>query len=149
MNRKDWNSYFIQIAIDVAERSTCIRRKVGAVITHNNMIVSSGYNGAPHGMEHCSDNKELCIRTKNNIPSGHKLELCRAIHAEQNAIIQARCLGRDIQGATIYVTTFPCITCAKMIIQSGIETIVYKGEYNDPFAIEMLNEAGIQIIKIN
>lgn len=149
MSRKDWHSYFMQIAVDVAERSTCVRRKVGAIITYNNILVSSGYNGAPHGMEHCTDNTDLCVRSKNNIPSGHRLDLCRAIHAEQNAIMQARGLGRDIKGSTIYVTTFPCITCAKMIIQSGISTIVYKGEYNDPFAIEMLNEARIQIIKIN
>lgn len=148
MVRKDWDSYFMNIAFDVAERSTCVRRKVGAVVTHNNILVSSGYNGSPHGMEHCSDKPTLCIRDAMGIPSGKQLDLCRAVHAEQNAIIQAKGLGRDMEGGTIYVTTFPCITCAKLIIQSGIKRIVYAGDYNDQFAVDMLLEAHIEIRRI-
>lgn len=146
--RKDWHSYFMDIAVNVAERSTCTRRKVGAVITDNNILVSSGYNGAPHGMEHCTDKPSLCIRNAMGIPSGERLEICRAVHAEQNAIIQAKSLGRNMEGGTIYVTTFPCVTCAKLIIQSGIKNVVYIGEYNDPLSVKMLEEAHIGIQRI-
>lgn len=148
MSRKDWDSYFMEITFNVAERSTCTRRKVGALITLDNIVVSTGYNGAPHNMTNCIDSPSLCIRNNMEIPSGEKLEMCRAVHAEQNAIIQANCLGRQLKGATIYVTTFPCVTCAKLIIQSGIKEIVYSGEYNDPYAVELLLEAKIGIKRI-
>ena len=146
MKRTDyisWDDYFMGISLLSGMRSKDPSTQVGAcIVDKDNRIVSIGYNGFLNG---CSDEDFPWSREGEFLETKYPY----VVHAEQNAIIQARCLGRDIQGATIYVTTFPCITCAKMIIQSGIETIVYQGEYNDTFAREMLNEAGIQIIKIS
>ncbi|AEE14224.1 dCMP deaminase [Thermodesulfobium narugense DSM 14796] len=143
--RPDWDSYFMKIAFLVATRSTCIRRKVGAVIVKEKRILSTGYNGAPSGLLHCLDIG--CLRDKLNIPSGERQELCRGLHAEQNAIIQGAMYGVSLMGSTIYVTNQPCITCAKMLIQAGIVKIVYQGDYPDKLALEMLEEAGVEIIK--
>jgi len=143
--RPDWDSYFMKIAYLVATRSTCIRRKVGAVIVKDKRILSTGYNGAPSGLLHCLDIG--CLRDKMNIPSGERQELCRGLHAEQNAIIQGAMYGVSLMGSTIYVTNQPCITCAKMLIQAGIVKIIYQGDYPDTFALELLKEAKVDLIK--
>jgi len=143
--RPDWDSYFMKIAYLVATRSTCIRRKVGAVIVKDKRILSTGYNGAPSGLLHCLDIG--CLRDKMNIPSGERQELCRGLHAEQNAIIQGAMYGVSLMGSTIYVTNQPCITCAKMLIQAGIVKIIYQGDYPDTFALELLKEAKVELIK--
>ena len=146
--RPDWDHYFMMMAELTATRSTCLRRKVGAVIVKDKHIIATGYNGAPRGLTHCTDTGK-CIRNEMGIPSGERHELCRALHAEQNAIIQAATLGQSIEGATIYITIQPCIICAKMIINSGIDRIVIRGGYPDQIAVDMLEEAGITIDLLN
>lgn len=140
--RPDWNQYFMEIAELVKTRSTCLRRQIGAVIVKDKRILTTGYNGAPSGMRHCL---ELggCMRERLGVPSGQRHELCRALHAEQNAIIQAAYHGLSIQGGTLYVTCEPCSLCAKMAINAGIEKIVFKGSYPDDLARGILEEAGI------
>ena len=145
--RPEWDEYFMQITEVVATRSTCLRRKVGALIVKDNRILSSGYNGAPKGLQHCA---ELgCRRVALGIPSGERHELCRAIHAEQNAIIQAATYGVSIEGSVIYTTTQPCVLCAKMIVNAGIKKIVFKGQYPDELALEILNEAELHLVQIS
>jgi dCMP deaminase len=146
MRRPSWDEYFMQITHLVAERSTCLRRKVGALIVKDKRILTTGYNGAPSGLNHCLD--VGCLREKMNIPSGQRQELCRGLHAEQNAIIQAAIMGVKIGGATLYCTTFPCVTCAKMLINANIKKIIYASGYPDELSEEMLAEAGIDLIKI-
>lgn len=124
-----------------------MRRQVGAVIVKDNRILSTGYNGAPKGLKHCAE--VGCTRANYNVPSGERHELCRGLHAEQNAIIQAAVFGTAIDGATIYTTLSPCVLCTKMIINSGIKRIVLREQYNDPLAIEMLEESGIMVVKID
>jgi dCMP deaminase len=136
------------IAKLTAERSTCLRRKVGAVIVQDKQIVATGYNGAPKGIAHC-DEKGGCLREKRGVPSGERHELCRALHAEQNAIIQAATSGQSIEGATIYITNQPCAICAKMIINSGIRKILVNEGYPDEFAVEILDEAGLKVVTLN
>ena len=114
--RKSWDAYFLDIASLVSSRSTCLRRKVGAVLVKDNHILATGYNGAPRGLEHCLDRG--CIREKNGIPSGERHEYCRGIHAEQNALIQAAVHGVSIEGSTLYCTNFPCSLCSKLIINA-------------------------------
>jgi len=130
----------------VSLRSTCLRRKVGAVLIKDKRILTTGYNGVPTGVHHCSESE--CLRDQMNIPSGERHELCRGLHAEQNAIIQAALHGVSIKGATIYCTNHPCIICAKMIINSGITTVIYRDEYKDDLAREMLGEAGIEVRRL-
>jgi len=142
--RPSWDSYFMKIAEDVATRSTCLRRQVGAVIVKDKRILTTGYNGAPTGIAHCTE--ETCLRIKFNVPSGERHELCRGLHAEQNAIIQAAYYGVSIKGARIYVTHQPCSICTKMLINSGIDTFIYKHPYSDPLAEEMAKEANIKRI---
>ncbi len=144
MNRPSWDEYFMQMAELTAQRSTCLRRQVGAIIVKEKHIIATGYNGAPKGLPHC---KELggCLREKLEIPSGERHELCRALHAEQNAIIQAATLGQSIEGATIYITHQPCIICAKMIINAGISRIVIRRGYPDEMSRGMLREAGLKV----
>jgi len=144
--RPSWDEYFMKLAWDVSERSTC-RRQVGAIITVDNNIVSTGYNGSPKGLSHC-DEKGGCIRTLNNIPSGTRQEICRAVHAEQNAIIQAAVHGKAIRGGTLYVNTYPCSICARMIINSEIKRIVYDSDYQDPLSKEMLDETEIEVVRL-
>jgi len=139
--RPEWDSYFMKIAEDVATRSTCIRRQVGAVIVKDKRILTTGYNGVPTGIPHCTT--ENCIRTRLNIPSGERHELCRGLHAEQNAIIQGALHGVSINDAKIYVTHQPCSICTKMLINSGIRTFIYKSPYKDELAEEMVREANI------
>ncbi|MCR4429776.1 MAG: cytidine/deoxycytidylate deaminase family protein [Tepidanaerobacteraceae bacterium] len=141
--RPSWDGYFMEIAHVVAKRSTCIRRQVGAVIVKDKRIMTTGYNGAPTGIAHCED--VGCIRDELNIPSGQRHELCRGLHAEQNAIIQAAIWGVSIKGATLYCTAQPCALCAKMLINAGISKIVYEGDYPDELAMKMLKEAGVEV----
>jgi len=145
--RLPWDEYFMQIARLMAERSTCLRRQVGAVIVRDKRILATGYNGAPTGMKHCEE--VGCLREKLNVPSGKMHELCRGLHAEQNAIIQAAMLGVSIKDAEIYCTNVPCIICAKMLINVGIgKRICYQDGYPDELALEMLQEAGMQLVRI-
>ncbi len=142
--RPQWDTYFMKIAEDVATRSTCTRRQVGAVIVKDKRILTTGYNGVPTGITHCTP--ETCIRTLLNIPSGERHELCRGLHAEQNAIIQGALHGVSINGAKIYVTHQPCSICTKMLINSGIKTFIYKSPYRDELADEMVKEADVTTI---
>lgn len=146
--RPGWDDYFMDMTELVATRSTCLRRQVGAVIVRDKHIISTGYNGAPKGVPHCAE-KGGCLREKLGVPSGEKHELCRALHAEQNAIIQAATLGHSVEGATMYVTHQPCIICAKMIINAGIERIVVRNGYPDELSVEMLAEAGRKVVVLN
>jgi dCMP deaminase len=141
--RPDWDEYFSDIASLVSRRSTCQRRKVGAVLVRERRILSTGYNGAPTGLRHCLDIG--CLRAQLQIPSGERHELCRGLHAEQNAIIQAALHGVGIAGATLYCTNHPCVICAKMIINAGIAHVVVRDGYSDELACEILGEAGIQV----
>ena len=144
--RKSWDEYFMEIAGIVKTRSTCMRRQVGAVIVKDNRIIATGYNGAPSGLKHCTE--VGCERQRLNIPSGQRHELCRALHAEQNAIIQAAKTGASTEGATVYITIQPCVICAKMIINAGITRVIHGGDYPDSMAFNMLSEAGIECGKI-
>jgi len=130
----------------VSKRSTCLRRSTGAIIIKEKRILATGYNGPPQGLLHC-DELGGCLRERLNIPSGERHELCRAIHAEQNAVIQAAKLGINIDGATLYVTNYPCFICAKMLINAGIKKIVYKEGYPDKWAKDILEEARIKVVK--
>lgn len=141
VNRPTWEDYFMEITSLVAKRSTCLRRQVGAILVIEKRILATGYNGAPSGLAHCLE--VGCLREKNQIPSGERHELCRGLHAEQNAIIQAAYHGIRIKGATLYCTNLPCIICTKMIINAGIKEIIYASGYADPLAQEMLLEAHI------
>ncbi len=134
----------MEITSLVAERSTCRRRKVGAILVKDKRILATGYNGAPSGLPHCLDIG--CLREDNNIPSGQRHELCRGLHAEQNVIIQAARYGIPIQGAILYCTTRPCVICAKMIINSDITAVYYQEGYADELADQLLNEAEIKLM---
>ncbi|HAA43462.1 MAG TPA: cytidine deaminase [Ruminiclostridium sp.] len=142
--RPSWDEYFMEIVELIKERSTCLRRQVGALIVNDKRILATGYNGAPTGCSHCEE--VGCLREKLQIPSGQRHELCRALHAEQNAIVQAALYGISVQGGTLYVTHQPCVMCAKMAINAGIKRIVYKGEYPDELSRELLEEAGIEVV---
>ncbi len=147
MERLSWDEYFMKMAELAATRSTCLRRQVGAVIVQNKHVIATGYNGAPKGIPHCAEIGG-CMREMRGIPSGERHELCRALHAEQNAIIQAATLAQSIDGATMYITNQPCIICAKMIINAGISRIVVREGYPDELAVEMLAEAGLKIVML-
>lgn len=143
MERPSNDEYFMEMAQLVSSRSTCLRRKVGAVIVKEKRVLSTGYNGSPKGTKHC---EELgCIRVKMNVPSGTRHELCRGVHAEQNAVTQAAYFGVSVDGATIYTTTYPCSMCAKILINAGIKEIVYSEGYADDLSKDLLGEAGIKI----
>lgn len=144
MTRPTWDEYFMMIAHDVSTRATCIRRKVGAVIVKDKRILSTGYNGVPTGITHCTP--ETCLRNIYNVPSGQRHELCRGLHAEQNAIIQAAFHGVSIAGAIIYVTHQPCSICTKMLINAGIKKFIFEHPYNDELAQAMMDEAGVEAI---
>lgn len=142
-SRPSWDEYFMSIAYQVGERSTCLRRHVGAIIVKDKRLLATGYNGVPAGVEHCTTRG--CLRDQLGIPSGERHELCRGTHAEQNALLQAARYGTPIDGATVYCTTQPCIQCAKMLINAGIKEIVFEGGYPDELARELLGEAGMQV----
>ncbi len=143
MDRPTWDEYFMEMAELTRKRSTCLRRGVGAVIVKDNRVMATGYNGVPKGITHCETTG--CLRQQLNVPSGQRHELCRGLHAEQNAIIQAANLGQSIDGATLYCTTQPCVICTKMIINAGIKRVVIKESYPDELAEQMAREAGLVI----
>jgi dCMP deaminase len=143
MTRPSWDEYFMEITHLVARRSTCLRRQVGAVLVKDKNILATGYNGAPSGVAHCLD--VGCLREQMGIPSGERHELCRGLHAEQNAIIQAAKHGTNIDDSTLYCTTMPCIICSKMIINAGIRRIVFQEGYADSLAAQMIAESGIAV----
>lgn len=145
MMRLGWDEYFMQIVDIVSQRSTCLRRKVGAVIVKDKRILTTGYNGAPTGCKHCEEIG--CLRQQLNVPSGERHELCRASHAEQNAIVQAAMHGISIKDSTLYVSCQPCVICTKLAINAGVKRIVFKGEYPDNLSLELLEEAGIKVVK--
>lgn len=144
--RPSWDEYFMRIAELIKTRSTCLRRQVGAVIVKDKRILATGYNGAPSGLKHCIEIG--CLREKMKIPSGERQELCRASHAEQNAIAHAAKHGITIDGATLYCWNYPCSACAKIIINAGIKEIVYKDDYPDKLAKELLEKSGVTIKRI-
>lgn len=135
----------MRLAGFVSSRSTCLRRKVGAVLVQDKHILSSGYNGAPRGLAHCLE--VGCLREQNDVRSGQRHELCRATHAEANAIIQAALHGVSTADATLYCTTAPCTICAKMLINAGIKRIVYEEGYPDKLGLEMLQQANVRVEK--
>ena len=141
--RPDWDTYFMRITKLVATRSSCLRRSVGAVLVKDKRILATGYNGAPAGMAHCEE--AGCLRDQLHIPSGERHELCRGLHAEQNAIIQAARQGAEIKDSTLYCTTAPCSLCAKMLINAGVTRIVYEGSYPDERAMAFFAEAGVKV----
>lgn len=143
MARPTWDQYFIDITHLVATRATCLRRQVGALLVKDRNILATGYNGTPSGIRHCEETG--CLRERLKVPSGERHELCRGLHAEQNAIIQAARHGINIDQSVLYCTTMPCIICTKMLINAGIKRIVYEEGYGDDLAREMLEEAGIEI----
>lgn len=144
MQRPSWDQYFMDITHLVATRSTCMRRQVGAILVKDRNILATGYNGVPSGISHCESTG--CLRDRMNVPSGERHELCRGLHAEQNAIIQAARHGTNIDGSILYCTTMPCIICTKMLINAGITKVVYGEGYADDLAREMISETGIIVI---
>lgn len=145
--RPSWDKYFMEIAHLVKTRSTCMRRQVGAVVVKDKRILSTGYNGAPTNCKHCSE--VGCLREQLKVPSGERHELCRALHAEQNAIAQAAQHGISMKDAVIYVTNQPCSLCAKLIINAGLSHIIYQGDYPDNLATQLLDEAGITLTRFD
>jgi len=145
-----WDKRFMELAKNVSSWSSCVRsgRQVGAVIVKDKRILTTGYNGAPSGVKTCKE-KGYCLRDKLNIPSGTRAEMCYAIHAEQNAVIQAAKMGISVEGATIYVTHQPCSVCTRILINAGIKRIVYGESYPDEFSLELLKEAGIELCNLN
>jgi dCMP deaminase len=139
--RPSYDEYFMEMAHVVAKRSTCLRRKVGAILVKDKHILSTGYNGAPKGLKHCSEIG--CLREKLKIPSGQRHEICRGLHAEQNAIIQAAVFGISIRDSILYCTNTPCVVCAKMLINAGVKEIVFSGNYPDELAKKMIHESKI------
>jgi len=144
--RPSWDRYFMDIAAMAATRSTCLRRQVGAVIARDKRILATGYNGAPAGLRHCSEIG--CIREKLHVASGQRHELCRAIHAEQNAIIQASSSGVSLKDAVMYTTHHPCVLCSKIIINAGIRRVVYAQGYPDQLSRQVLREAKLKVEKV-
>jgi len=145
--RPNWDEYFLQIASTVAGRSTCLRRRVGALIVKERRILATGYNGTPKNIRHCLE--VGCLRQKLAVPSGERHELCRGLHAEQNAIIQAALYGTPVKGSVMYVTNHPCIICAKMMINAGVSEVIIADAYPDEKAKEFFKEAGIRVRTVN
>lgn len=143
MPRMPWPQYFMEITRLVAERSTCSRRKVGAIAVKNKRILATGYNGAPRNMRDCLEIG--CLREKLSVPSGQRHELCRGLHAEQNVIIQAAVHGVSLEGADIYCTHQPCLICAKMLINCGVTSVCYEVPYPDSMSESMFMEAGVRL----
>jgi len=142
-SRPSWDEYFLKMCRLIAARSTCLRRSVGAALVREKRILATGYNGAPAGLPHCEE--VGCRREELGIASGERQELCRGLHAEQNAIIQGALHGVSVRDSILYCTTQPCVICAKMLINAGVKRIVYEGEYADELAREMLLEAGVAL----
>jgi len=146
LNRPSWPEYFMAITKLVADRSTCLRRKVGSILVKDKRILATGYNGAPAGLKHCEE--VGCLRVDSSIPSGERHELCRGLHAEQNVIIQAAYHGITINGSILYCTNKPCVICSKMIINAGIKKIYYEDGYDDPLSDQMLAEADLEVVRV-
>jgi len=146
IERPSYDDYFIEMAYIVSKRSTCIRRKVGAILVKDKHILSTGYNGAPKGHKHCSIMG--CLREKTNVPSGERHEICRGLHAEQNVIIQAAVFGIQIKNSVLYCTNTPCVVCAKMLINAGVKEIIFSGDYPDDLAKQILEESNIKLRKL-
>lgn len=144
--RPNWEQYFLELAELIARRSTCLRRHVGAVLVREERIIATGYNGAPRGLHHCLDLG--CLREQQGIPSGHRYELCRGVHAEQNALINAAYYGVSTRDTVLYCTNQPCIICARMIINAGITKVVHQGDFNDDLALQFLQEAGLEVVEV-
>ncbi len=145
-----WDERFMSLAETVAEWSSCYQenRHVGAVVVKDKRVLTTGYNGAPAGIESCSERGE-CLRRVRNIASGTMQEVCYAVHAEQNAICQAAKLGVSLDGAVMYVTHQPCVICTRMIINSGVKKVIYKNGYPDEFALKLFSESDVEIIKFD
>ncbi|MDP8200794.1 MAG: cytidine/deoxycytidylate deaminase family protein [Candidatus Tenebribacter burtonii] len=141
--RPGWHQYFMEMAYLASTRSTCLRRQVGTVIVKDNQIISTGYNGAPKHIRHCAVTG--CLREQLNVPSGERHELCRGVHAEQNAVIQAAINGTSIRGASLYCTNQPCVICSKILINAEIKTIYIVEAYEDKLAQELLAEAEVEM----
>ncbi len=143
-----WDKRFMEMADLVSTWSSCYQqnRQVGAVIVKDKRVLTTGYNGAPAGIKSCVEKGE-CLRRKNNIPSGTRAEMCYAIHAEQNAIIQAARIGTSVKGATLYCTHQPCVICSKMIVNAGIAKVFFRHDYPDEFSLEIFKEAGVELVK--
>ena len=141
--RPSWDEYFLSIAQLVSQRSTCLRRRVGAILVKEKRILATGYNGTPSGIRHCA--VVGCLRERLNIPSGQRHELCRGLHAEQNVLLQAALYGASTKDSTLYITNHPCIICAKMLINAGIKEIVILKGYPDKMARDVLRQAKIGI----
>ncbi len=139
--RMGLDEYFMQVAQLVSQRSTCLRRPVGAIVVKNKRILTTGYNGAPRNLRHCLE--VGCLRDQLGVTSGERHELCRGVHAEQNAIIQSSVFGLSVEGGTLYTTTFPCVLCSKLVINAGLVEIVYDVGYPDDLSKELLAESGI------
>jgi dCMP deaminase len=144
--RPSWDVYFMSMAGLAATRSTCLRRRVGAVIVKERMLLSTGYNDTPRGLPNCGDGG--CERCAGDAPSGTGHDTCLCLHAEQNAIIQAAYHGISINGGSIYVTHQPCLTCAKMILNAGITRVVFAGDYPDPLARRVLEDGGVALLQV-
>lgn len=144
-SRPTWDEYFLEMAHVIASRSTCLRRHVGAVLVRDRRILATGYNGAPAGLPHCAE--VGCRRAELGIASGQRQELCRGLHAEQNAIIQGALHGVSLRDSVLYCTTQPCVICAKMLINAGVRRIVYEGDYADELSLEMLDQAGVELLR--
>ncbi len=147
-SRPSWDEYFVSITRQVATRATCLRRKVGAIIVKDKRILTTGYNGAPMGVKNCLE-IGTCLREELGVPSGERQEICRGLHAEQNAILQASFHGVQIKGSSLYSTNQPCATCAKMIINAGIKSVFYLDEYPDSLALELLDESGVGLVRLD
>ncbi len=147
MSRPSWDEYFLRIAHEVAGRSTCLRRKVGAVLVRDKRILTTGYNGAPRGILHCEERG--CLREELGVPSGERHELCRGLHAEMNALIQAAVHGVGVEGGAIYCTNQPCSLCTKMLINAGVRRVVMSDAYPDDLATELAREARMEIVQLD
>ncbi|MFP4169495.1 MAG: deoxycytidylate deaminase [Methanomassiliicoccales archaeon] len=146
MERPDNDTYFMRMAELAGTRSTCLRRQVGAVIVKEKRILSTGYNGAPKGLRHCFE--VGCVRERNKVESGTRHELCRGVHAEQNAVIQAAYFGVSIKDGTIYTTAFPCVLCAKILVNAGIREVVFKDDYVDQLSKDILEESKVLVRRL-
>ena len=147
MERPNWDEYFMRMAELASERSTCLRRSVGSVLVKDRRVLATGYNGAPKGLQHCDE--AGCLREIEDVPSGKRHEICRGVHAEQNLIAQASVHGVKSEKAVVYCTTYPCVICAKLLINSGVKKIYYKCGYDDKLAKEILKQSDVICKKLN
>lgn len=146
--RISWDGYFLEIAKTASKRASCFRgKRVGAVLVKDRQILATGYNGAPKGVKNCLELGH-CIRDEKKLSSGERLEFCRATHAEQNAIAQAAYQGVSTNGSTLYTVHFPCVLCAKLLINAGVKEVVYLVEENDELSRGFLEEAGVAMRKV-